>query len=177
MPMHGATCDCRALPLDVERLWVAGLYDGWLRGAVHDFKFRGETARALSLAALLAEAARSFGTDSVLIPVPMHVKRKRQRGYDQVALLASSVGKLTGQPIVEALAKNRETLTQVGLSASERSLNLIDAFSLRADIVLPDQAVLIDDVTTTGSTLTECARTLRKNGVLSVSAIAIAHGL
>ena len=61
--------------------------------------------------------------------------------------------------------KDRETLTQVGLSASERSLNLIDAFVVRPGVALPDQVILIDDVATTGSTLSECARALRRAGV------------
>ena len=175
--MQGSLCDCRDLPLDVDRLWIAGPYDGWLRGAVHDFKFKGETARARSLAALLTDSCRSLGLDGALVPVPMHGKRRRQRGYDQVAMLATAVGKETGQPIVEALTKDRETRTQVGLSASERSLNLIDAFAVRPAVSLPDHAILIDDVATTGSTLTECARVLRRRGVQSVSSVVIAHEL
>ncbi len=177
MPMHGSLCDCRDLPLDVDRLWVAGPYDGWLRGAVHDFKFRGETARVRSLAALLSDTCRSFGVDSAVVPVPLHRKRARQRGYDQVAMLATAVGNETGQSVIEALTKERETPTQVGLSASERSLNLIDAFAVRPTASLPDHVILIDDVATTGSTLTECARALRRRGAQSVSAVVIAHGL
>jgi ComF family protein len=177
MPLHGAACDCRELPLDIDRLWVAGPYAGWLRGAVYDYKFKGETARASSLAALLAGACSTFGADAVIVPVPMHKKRKRERGYDQVAVLATAIGKQTGQLVVDALSKDRETLTQVGLSKSERSLNLIDAFTLRPGAPLPDQVILIDDVATTGSTLTECARALRRGGVSSVSAVVIAHGL
>jgi ComF family protein len=177
MPMDGPTCDCRELPLDIDRLWAAGPYDGWLRGAVHDLKFRGETARAPLLAALLTEHCRSMGAGMTLVPVPMHTKRKRQRGYDQVALLTAEVGKQTGMPILDALRKDRETLAQVGLTADERSLNLIDAFAVRAAVDVPDAVLLIDDVATTGSTLSECARALRLAGVRDVSAVVIAHGL
>jgi ComF family protein len=177
MPLQGPTCDCRELPLDVDRLWVAGPYDGWLRGAVQDFKFKGETARASSLARLLAEACEMLGANAALVPVPMHAKRKRKRGYDQVSILAAAIGKQTGQTVVEALEKDRETFTQVGLSASERSLNLIDAFSVRPGLTLSDQVILVDDVATTGSTLSECARALRRGGVQSVGAVVIAHGL
>ena len=177
IPIAGPNCDCRELPADVDRLWVAGPYDGWLRDAIFDFKFKGETARAPSLAALLADASRSMGTDAWLAPVPLHKKRKRHRGYDQVALLATALGLQTGQTVCPALVKDRETPTQVGLSASERSLNLIDAFSVRPGIELPDHVILIDDVTTTGSTLSESARALRKGGVVSVTAVVIAHGL
>ncbi len=79
--------------------------------------------------------------------------------------------------MLEVLRKDRETRTQVGLSAAERSLNLFDAMSVRPEVVLPDQVILIDDVATTGATLSECARALRRNGVQSVSAVVIAHGL
>lgn len=177
MPMQSVACDCRALPPNIDRLWIAGPYDGWLRSAVHNFKFNGETARAPSLASILADASRSMGADVALVPVAMHQKRKRHRGYDQVAVLAAAVGKQTGQPVIDVLIKERETQTQVGLTAAERSLNLIDAFTVRAGRVLPDQVILIDDVTTTGSTLSECARALRRGGVQSVSALVIAHGM
>ena len=177
MPTHDGVCDCRELPLGVDQLWVAGPYDGWLRDAIYDFKFKGETARAPSLAGLLADACGMLGTGVVLVPVPMHAKRRRQRGYDQVGILANAVGKQAGLPVIEALAKNRETVTQVGLSASERSLNLIDAFVVRPGVALPDQVILIDDVATTGSTLSECARALRRAGVQTVGAVVIAHGL
>jgi ComF family protein len=144
---------------------------------VHDFKFSGETARAGSLAALLLDACTAHSVGAALVPVPMHRKRKRQRGYDQVAMLAHAVGKQTGQPVCEALAKNRDTRMQVGLSAAERSLNLFGAFVVKPDTALPREVILVDDVTTTGSTLSECARALRNGGATSVSAIVIAHGL
>lgn len=175
--MRGVACDCRELPLEVDRLWVAGPYDGWLRGAIYDFKFKGETARAPSLATLLAGACGNFGPGAVLVPVPIHAKRKRQRGYDQVAILTEEVGKQTGRPVIDALEKDRDTRAQVGLSATERSSNLIDAFSVRPAVALPDMAILIDDVATTGSTLSECARALRRAGVMQVGAVVIAHGL
>ncbi len=175
--MQSTACECRELPPDVDRLWVAGPYDGWLRNAVYSFKFAGETARAPSLASLLADASSAIGPDVALVPVPMHTKRKRQRGYDQVAILAGEVGKRSGQPVLDALMKDRETRTQVGLTAAERSLNLFDAITVRPGISLPDRVILIDDVATTGSTLAECARALRRNGVQSVSAVVIAHGL
>lgn len=175
--MRGPECDCRALPPDVDRLWVAGPYDGWLRLAVHDFKFRGETARARSLAELVGVAPELQQAGVTIVPVPMHRSRLRQRGYDQVAILAREIGKQTGSPVVDALVKVRATPTQVGLDASERSLNLLDAFSVKSGVALSRQIVLVDDVTTTGSTLSECARALRTKGVDSVSAVVIAHGL
>lgn len=177
VPMRGPDCDCRALPPDVDRLWVAGPYDGWLRLAVHNFKFRGETARARSLAELVVDATELQQAGVTIAPVPMHRSRLRQRGYDQVAILAREIAKQTGCPVVEGLAKVRSTPTQVGLDASERSLNLLDAFSVKTGVTFSGHVVLVDDVATTGSTLSECARALRASGVSSVSAVVIAHGL
>jgi len=144
---------------------------------VHDFKFRGETARSTSLAGYLEEACQAFGTTATLVPVPMHRSRKRERGYDQAAILVRAIGKATGQPMCELLVKERATPAQVGLTAAARSLNLIEAFAVRPGVPIPDAVILVDDVATTGSTLTECARVLRKAGASSVSAVVIAHGL
>jgi competence protein ComFC len=177
MPNAGASCDCRALPDRIDRLWVAGPYEGWLKAAVYSFKFNGETARAPHLVGLLSDACAEIGRDIALAPVPLHPKRKRQRGYDQTALLANRVAMETGQPVFTGLEKVRNTPHQVGLSAAERSLNLLDAFAVRPGLAVPERVVLIDDVATTGATLTECAIALHKGGATSVSAVVIAHGL
>ena len=177
LPQAGTICDCRELPDRIDRLWVAGPYDGWLRPAIHSFKFAGETARASHFAALMANACARMGPDVALAPVPLHPRRKRQRGYEQTTILAHAIGQLTGQSVFLGLKKTRDTPHQVGLSAAERSLNLLDAFEIAPGMTTPPKVVLIDDVTTTGSTLTECAIALRKNGAWEVSAAAIAHGL
>lgn len=177
MPMIGPICDCRELPDRIDRLWVAGPYDGWIRSAIHSYKFSGETARAPHFAALLTSACLQTDVDAVLVPVPLHPRRKRQRGYEQTTILAREVGKRTGQPVFVGLKKGRDTLQQVGLSRAERSLNLLDAFHLEEGPAAPDHVILIDDVATTGATLTECAIALRSGGARRVSAVVIAHGL
>ncbi len=177
MPNVAPTCTCSELPDAVDRLWVAGPYDGWLRSAVHSYKFSGETARAPHFASLMAAACGALGADMALVPVPLHLRRKRQRGYEQTLILARAIAALTGQSVFSGLKKTRDTPHQVGLSATERSLNLLDAFEIAAGMTVPGKVVLIDDVTTTGSTLTECAIALRKNGAREVCAVAIAHGL
>ncbi len=136
IPLHAATCDCRELPTGVDRMWVAGPYDGWLRNAVYDFKFKGETARAPSLAALLVDACSSFGADTALVPVPMHKKRKRQRGYDQVAMLAYSRGKAdwaAGRRCVVEGSGNAHPGRTVGI----RAIAEPDRCLCRADRCLP----------------------------------------
>lgn len=177
MPLVGLTCDCRDLPDRVDRLWVAGPYDGWLRSAIHSYKFGGETARASHFASLLAAACADMGPGAALTPVPLHPKRKRQRGYEQTLLLAQAISKQTGQPVFTGLRKGRDTPQQVGLTRAERSLNLLDAFELVPGVTVPTDVILIDDVGTTGATLTECAIALRLGGASTVSAVIIAHGL
>lgn len=113
----------------------------------------------------------------MLAPVPLHPRRKRQRGYEQTVLLARAISALTGQPLFEGLKKARDTPHQVGLSRDERALNLLDAFDVEFGGMMPDKVMLIDDVATTGATLTECAIALRRAGVREVSAAVIAHGL
>lgn len=177
LPFVRGRCDCRELPDRIDQLWVAAPFDGWVRAAIHSYKFSGETARAPHFASLLAVACQAMGADAVLAPVPMHAKRKRQRGYDQTLILAREVSRLSSQPVFTGLRKGRNTPQQVGLSKAERSLNLLDAFELAPGTASPESVILIDDVTTTGATLTECAVALRTNGAIRVAAVVIAHGL
>ena len=177
LPSTGAACDCRELPDRIDQLWIAAPYDGWVRSAIHSYKFAGETARAPHFASLLAAACASMGADAVLAPVPLHAKRKRQRGYEQTLILAREIGKRTDQQVFTGLRKGRDTPQQVGLSRGERSLNLLDAFELAPGISAPEHIILIDDVATTGATLTECAIAARNGGATRVSAVVIAHGL
>lgn len=139
------------------------------------FKFGGETARASFLAGLLEGSCQNIGRDVVLVPVPMHRKRLRERGYDQTALLAARLGTRTARPVSRALIKTRHTPHQVGLSAVERSSNLAGAFGAAPGVAVPRRVLLIDDVSTTGSTLRECAMALRTAGADWVGAAVIAH--
>lgn len=177
MPLAGGSCSCDQLPTQIDRLWVAGSFDGWLRQAIHFYKFSGETVRAAHFASFLAPACANLGPNVMLVPVPLHPRRKRQRGYEQTLILAEAISKRTGQAVFRGLKKARDTPHQVGLNRSERSTNLLGAFELEPGSAAPAHAVLIDDVFTTGSTLTECAIALRKGGVLSVAAVVIAHGV
>lgn len=177
MPETGRPCDCAPLPNGLDRIWIAGPYEGWLRAAIYAFKFNGETARATYLAGLLAEGCAELGGGAALASVPLHPKRKRQRGYDQTAILADQVSKQSDMPRFVGLVKVRHTPHQVGLNAADRSLNLRGAFTLLPDVPVPGRVVLVDDVTTTGSTLSECATALRAGGATWVGAVVIAHDL
>ena len=114
------------------------------------------------------------GTD-VLVPVPLHPRRERERGYNQAALLADVIGRSSGLDVARGLERTRPTLPQARLSGSERRSNILGAFSLGRDDVAGERVVLVDDVCTTAATLEECAGILRQAGAVRVSALVFAR--
>jgi ComF family protein len=112
------------------------------------------------------------------VPVPLHARRERRRGYNQARLLARVAGRSAGIPIEEVLIRTRSTDQQVGLDADARRRNVRGAFAVRdgADIS-GRRFVLVDDVLTTGSTLGNCAETLVSGGAVWVGAVTLAREL
>lgn len=127
-------------------------------------------------------AAWMRGAD-LIVPVPLHSWRRFRRGYNQSELLARELGRCLNIPICNALRRARHTAPQVGLSARERADNVREAFVLRLDragapILNPAHAntiLLLDDVSTTGATLHECARVLKQAGIARVCALTLAR--
>jgi competence protein ComFC len=117
---------------------------------------------------------------TVLVPIPLHATKLRKRGYNQALLLADSLGNRFSLPVVDCLERIRKTKTQVGLSQSERQENIKDAFDVKKKskdyLKNIDQIFLIDDVVTSGSTLKEAAKILKKAGVGKVWGMTLAHG-
>ncbi|HEV3394097.1 MAG TPA: ComF family protein [Chthoniobacterales bacterium] len=113
---------------------------------------------------------------NAIVPVPLHPARQRERGFNQAALLAERLGPHLGVPVRPVLERVRFTTTQTAFDRAERIQNLRHAFRLRkkADVRKLD-VLLIDDVLTTGSTLSECARVLKENGARSVYAATAAR--
>ncbi|QWF19930.1 ComF family protein [Lysobacter capsici] len=107
----------------------------------------------------------------VLVPIPLHRSRLRERGYDQALELARPLARQLGLPLqAQALTRVRDTSAQSQLDASQRRRNLRDAFAWNGDVAMPAHIVLIDDVMTTGATLHSAARVLRRAGALRVDA-------
>jgi ComF family protein len=159
-----------------------GYYTAHLSRTIQEFKFRGRKDLVRLLAPLLAGAlVDSWECDGFdfLIPVPLHPKRKRKRGYNQAGLLARSLSRLVGIPCCErALMRVRDTAPQVGLSDSERSRNVRNVFQcVDQAAICGKRLLLIDDVMTTGATLASAAQTLLVSGALRVSTLTLARAV
>lgn len=165
------------LPWEVSGACCVGYYEGTLRQAVLRLKFGGKAVLAGPLGDLLAERLReelaAWKPDG-LVPVPIHWRRMLERGFNQAELIAQRVGKRTGLPVVGALKRTRASPAQVGLSARERSRNLVGVIAV-STAVRGRRLVLIDDVHTTGSTLSVCAAALRAAGAAEVFSVTVCY--
>ena len=163
-----------------NKLIVPYLYDGDLMSAVHQFKYSKKDYLAKSLGPLLAifAAEQLRGTDRFLVmPVPLHPKRLRQRGFNQSLLLAKHVAtQLNAELDFLSLRRIRYTQPQTGLKKDQRRKNVRKAFGLTDPKGVKGRTViLVDDVATTGNTLNECARVLRKAGAENVYCTVLAR--
>lgn len=173
-----ANCEHRILHFDSA---VAAYRSrGLVRKLVHEFKYGHHRHLRYPLAEWLGEAMsdprlRGLRFD-LIVPVPLHHARERERGFNQATLLAELLGEKIQVPLRPVLERIRYTRTQTAHDRAERMQNLHDAFRLRkkAD-VRQLRVLLIDDILTTGSTLSECARVLKKAGAISVHAATAAR--
>jgi ComF family protein len=146
---------------------------------LHALKYEGWPGVVPVLAARMAARLGGGGGD-VIVPVPTTRRRERRRGYNQAALLAGAVARLTGIQYVEALERAGASDSQIALPMAQRRANVEGAFQPgRAARLLPPTAhvILVDDVLTTGATVVAAARVLEGLGVASVTALAFARAL
>ncbi len=165
--------------LDGVPLLVAGEYAPPLSTAITRFKYQGrpELSRCLASLVLPALERLRLPRDAVLVPVPLHPQRLATRGYNQAALLAQELARISRFGCDPRLLRRaRETERQVGKSRAARLTNASGAFELRRK---PRAAniVLVDDVVTTGSTVRACAQALNQGGVALVGVVALAWAL
>ena len=147
-------------------------YEGVGKEIVHALKYRGYTRLVEKLAApLLSEALRGTAPFDAVVPVPLHRSRLRKRGFNQAALLAQGLAGRVNAPASDTLQVVRITRDQVELSAAERRANVAGAFVAKART--PGRLLLVDDVLTTGATLSACASTLLRAGAAEVHAVTL----
>ncbi len=173
-----ATCgDCLKNEPPFKRAVNFGLYDGVLRSAINLLKYRGIRRLSGPLSGMMLGIG--FPDVDAVIPVPLYEKRLRQREFNQSALLAANIARHIGAALVTGcLLKIRDTPPQVGLRSRERIKNIRGAFDIRDGCRLRGRKVLlIDDVVTTGATVRECSRVLKKAGAGDIHVAALAHGM
>ena len=177
-PGREPLCDwCAATPPTVNGIRAPYVFEGAVRDLVHDLKYRNLRASAPELAGLMAECLwRNDLNPDVLAPVPLHRSAERLRGYNQSLLLCRELAKLTDIPMrARLLRRKRDTPPQVSMgSHDERRRNMVGAFECDAD-VRGSTVLVIDDVVTTGSTMSACADALKAAGAASVWGLALAR--
>lgn len=176
VPERLLSCQCALLGQHLDQVRSALPYQGWVSAAVGGFKYRDETARAPSLAIWLVPLLRDLGHVDALLPVPLHPRRRRKRGYNQAELLASELSNLSGVPLKSALVRTRHTPPQVGRDMDQRLENVQGAFGLASDHGLSTgkRYVVVDDVRTTGATLGACAAALASESPGWIGALTLA---
>jgi ComF family protein len=191
MPRNDVCCSRCALPLEApaplcgrcqkrapawDAAWVPFRYEWPLAQLEARFKFGGDLAAGRTLAAAWTASPPPIELPQAVVPVPLHRSRLRRRGYNQALELAKPLGRTLGVPLLrDALARTRATHAQTDLNAVQRRRNVRGAFALDSRATLPDHVAVLDDVFTTGATLGECARVLKRAGVAHVDVWALAR--
>ena len=155
-------------------------YEDAAREALHAFKFGGHRALAAPLGDLLLEAVDGrlpAGLPDLLVPVPLHPRRERERGFNQARLLARRVGRAWGCPVGDdVLARAVATPSQTSLDGAARRANVRGVFRLRRpELVAGRHVLLVDDILTTGATASECVRCLEEAGPRGVGVLTVAR--
>jgi len=173
---HERLCaHCQQADPAFERVQAPWLFTQPLQQLLHQFKFHGSLAAGNTLGRLFAQQLEIEAKPDLIIPVPLHPKRLRERGYNQAAELARPIGKLLNLPLdTRSLQRIRHTNEQSSLNAKERRRNLRGAFHCNADLQ-NKRVVIVDDVVTTGSTANEIAKTLRRAGARHIEIWAAAR--
>lgn len=155
-----------------------GAYEGTLRQLIHIYKYGRVRTLSQPLARLLDRALPRDERFDVITAVPLHWRRRWQRGFNQAELLAREIGRKSGVPFARTLRRVRATRAQAGLSNTARRRNVSTAFECRRNSrarLAGKRVLLIDDVMTTGSTAAACARALKDAGAVRVALLTVAR--
>ena len=180
---RGVTCShCKDFTSLFGLLYVAPYQAKWARRGIHWFKYKGVIDVHTALAHLLIERLlviapyAELSTHYSLVPIPLHPKKERLRGFNQSLVLATTVSHLTGIPVTPLLQRARNTHTQAMLPHDMRAKNMSQAFSVTESITPHSKFIVIDDVSTTGVTLSMAGYALQEAGAGDVWGAVIARG-
>lgn len=181
LPDGGAHCYvCRHRKRSFRKARSAGIYDGVLKDALRQLKYRGRVSLAKPLGRFMADYWKDISiAESIdgVVAVPLHFWRMRRRGYNQAELLAQAFCRETRVPLVgKCLARKRITPSQTELDQEMRFANVAGAFAvINPELIKGKTILLIDDICTTGATLEACASALREGGAKAVFGLTVAR--
>lgn len=164
--------DCGRIEHIYDQAAAAFVYSEGIKESIYRFKYRGKREYAVwygkKMAELLENRIRIWKPD-VIIPVPIHKSRLKQRGYNQAELIAEQLGRYTGIPVdSEILIRSKSTAPMKELDGVKRLKNIENAFNIDESIVRYNKVLIIDDIYTTGATVDACAAVLKRHGVSKV---------
>ena len=177
MEDHGRTCaDCLRRPLNL-RVRAATIYREPVKRLIHKLKYERQFALVAPLTDLMVEAWPAWPAPvTAVVPVPLHARREKERGFNQALLLAAALAERVRLPVEQrALQRTRHTQPQVSLQAAARRSNMQDAFAVNGRGLSGAHVLLIDDVCTTGATLSAAADALRQAGAAQVYGYCVAR--
>lgn len=170
----------------IDGVFSSLVYKGVTKKLIYQFKFEpylsdlSSTLGELLYEGIIQQEAffKAQNSNAILVPIPLHKSRYRKRGYNQALLLAGDLGKRLAMPVRPLLTREKLTKTQVGLTLEERRENIKGAFALESkELQLSEMTIfLVDDILTSGATLAEAAKVLKKAGAEKVWGITLAHG-
>jgi ComF family protein len=167
---------CRLGLSGFDTVYTFGSYENALRKLIHLFKYGKMRPLARPLGALVARAIPREQRFDLIIPMPLHWRKRWSRGYNQSDLLAREVARRWGVPVARIVSRVKATAPQAGLTNSKRRLNVRAAFRIRKGTNVQGlRVLLIDDVVTTGATASACAHVLKRAGAGHVAVAAVAR--
>lgn len=167
---------CRLGLSGFDEAYTYGFYEGPLQQLIRLFKYSGIQTLAKPLGRLLSDALPRDRRYDLIVPMPMHWRRRWTRGFNQAALLAEELAHRTGLPLKDAVTRAKATNPQAGLTGNQRRQNVQAAFRVRRpSSVAGKRILLIDDVLTTGATAAACARELKRAGASAVTILTVAR--
>lgn len=172
--------DCKVKSFEYERGVAAFSYSKAMKRSMYAFKYNNRREYAEFYSKVICEkynkVIRSWDVD-VLMPVPLHRRRFIKRGYNQAQVVADAISKKLGIAVdAKTLVRSKNTKPQKELTDKERNNNIENAFQISPNGIKYNKVILVDDIYTTGTTINECARVLKRNGVKSVYFVSVCVG-